>query len=140
DLWLARLGDMILDGIEVAATEGELLTQWRHAIRKGTARILLRGYSHVFVHTQQPDEADPSERNPVVNSPNTWQEIYGRARVRDLVLAYRRAESPRRTRQLLDDSKPWEQGSHTLPTRPVIWTAVPRAGATERKQDPPEEG
>ena len=140
DLWLARLGDMILDGIEVAATEGELLTQWRHAIRKGTARILLRGYSHVFVHTQQPDEADPSERNPVVNSPNTWQEIYGRARVRDLVLAYHRAESPRRTRQLLDDSKPWEQGSHTLPTRPVIWTAVPRSGATERKQNPSEEG
>ena len=85
-------------------------------------------------------KADPSERYPVVNAPNTWQEIYGRARVRELVLAYHRSESPRRIRQLLDDSTPWDQGSPSLPTPPVIWTALPRAGAMERRQNPPDEG
>jgi hypothetical protein len=50
---------MILDGIEVPASDGNLLYAWRDANRNGSAHILLKGYSYVFALTQQPDEGDP---------------------------------------------------------------------------------
>jgi S-DNA-T family DNA segregation ATPase FtsK/SpoIIIE len=132
DLWLARIGDMMLDGIEVPATEGGVLHEWRRAIRMGTARLVLKGYSHVFVHQLQPGEADPSERQPVANTTQAWQEIFGRDRVRELVLAYHRRQSPRPIRATLGDDTPWDEGAPRIPTRPVVWAAVPRSTPQER--------
>jgi S-DNA-T family DNA segregation ATPase FtsK/SpoIIIE len=133
DLWLSRFADMILDGIEVPASEGNMLYTWRDAIRTGSAHILLKGYSHVFVHTQQPDEGDPSERMPLVKAPQAWQEIYGRDRLRQLVLAYHRGDSPRGVRARLGDDQPWGDGTAAAPTRPVLWTAVPRPELAQQR-------
>jgi len=133
-LRLSRFADIILDGIEVPATEGPVLHEWRDAIRTGTALLELKGYSHVFVHTQQPGDSDPSERTRVSNVRHAWQEIYGRDRLRQLVLAYNRNESPRTIRASLGDDEPWGEGVPSHPSPRVIWTAVPRSrGGTPSK-------
>jgi S-DNA-T family DNA segregation ATPase FtsK/SpoIIIE len=111
-----------------------MLHQWREAIRKGQAKVLLKGYSHVFVHTQQHDERDPSERVEIAPLNLAWQEVYGRDRVRDLVLAFARNESTLPIRTQLSDDMPWTKGEPTLPTRPVLWTAIPRE-ASNRPRD-----
>ena len=71
DLWLARLADMLLDGIEIPATEGNTLHEWRDSIRNGTAPLLLKGYSHVFVHSQESGAGDPASafRSPTSTTP-----------------------------------------------------------------------
>ena len=116
DLWLARLADMLLDGIEIPATDGNTLHQWRDSIRNGTAPLLLKGYSHVFVHSQESGASDPSERAPLANVDHAWQEIYGRDHVRQLVLAYHRHESPRPIRAAIGDDAPWDVGTPTPPS------------------------
>ena len=136
DLWLSRLADIILDGIEVPATEGNTLHQWRDSIRNGTAPILLKGYSHVFVHSQESDANDPSERVPLANVNHAWQEIYGRDHVRQLVLAYHRRESPRPIRAAIRDDTPWDTGTPTPPSARVIWTAVPRSAHVQQADIP----
>jgi S-DNA-T family DNA segregation ATPase FtsK/SpoIIIE len=125
DLWLSRLSDVILDGIEVPATEGMSLHEWRDAIRTGTADILLKGYSHVFVHTQEPDDRDPAERVPIGNVDDAWQEVFGREQVRRLALAYHQHQSPREIRSALGDDRPWAQGVPVSPSTRVLWTATP---------------
>lgn len=129
DLWLSRLADILLDGIEIPATEGNTLHHWRDSIRNGTASLLLKGYSHVFVHSQESDASDPSERLPLANVNHAWQEIYGRERVRQLVLAYHRHASPRPIRAAIGDDAPWDDGTPTPPSARVVWTAVPRSAA-----------
>ncbi|MGE3538653.1 MAG: FtsK/SpoIIIE domain-containing protein [Candidatus Tectimicrobiota bacterium] len=140
DLWLSRFADMILDGIEVPASEGDMLYTWRDAIRNGSAHILLKGYSHVFVHTQQPDEGDPSERTPVVKTQQAWQEIYGRDRLRQIVLAYHRGDSPRSVRASLGDDQPWGDGTAASPALPVLWTVVPRPSLSPQNLVPGLDG
>src|SRR5205807_9737059 len=49
ELWLARLSDLILDGVQFPASARVNLSDWRRAIREGTCEIAVRGYSHVFV-------------------------------------------------------------------------------------------
>jgi len=138
DLWLSRLADIILDGIEIPATDGNSLHQWRDSIRNGTAPILLKGYSHVFVHSQESDASDPTDRIPLANVNHAWQEVYGRDRVRQLVLAYHRHESPRSIRAAISDDGPWNVGTPTPPNARVVWTAVPRNTPTQPPDLPVE--
>ncbi len=138
DLWLSRLADIIVDGIEIPATEGSSLHQWRDSIRAGTAPLLLKGYSHVFVHSQEAESGDPSERIPLANVDHAWQEVYGRDRVRQLVLAYHRHESPRPVRAAIGDDTPWDTGSPTQPSARVVWTAVPRTSPARPPRPPAE--
>src|SRR5260370_30564068 len=49
DLWLSRLSDLILDGIQMLASAGINLAEWPRAIREGTCEAYVRGYSHVFI-------------------------------------------------------------------------------------------
>src|SRR5947199_7990898 len=55
DLWLARLSDLILDGVQFPASARLNLSDWRRAVREGACEIAVRGYSHVFV--TGPEEA-----------------------------------------------------------------------------------
>lgn len=124
DLWLARLADLLLDGVEVSATEGIALNEWRDAVRDGTASIVLRGYSHVFVHRMGPEDRDPSSRTEIGKIANAWQEVYGRDAVRELVLAYHRGDAPKLTRGRLGPDKPWEpEGPGEFPAARVQWIA-----------------
>ena len=49
--WLARLSDLVLDGIRLPGASGIDLGEWRRAIREGRCEFDIRGYSHVFVPT-----------------------------------------------------------------------------------------
>jgi S-DNA-T family DNA segregation ATPase FtsK/SpoIIIE len=123
DLWLSRLADLILDGIEVPPTDGMVLYDWRDAIREGRARILVKGYSHVFVHE---GEDNPSERQVVPRVRGAWQEVYGRAALRNVVLAYHQRQSPRKIRESLGDDRPWDDHNPAVVADRVEWAAVPR--------------
>lgn len=121
ELWLSRIADMLIDGMQVTPGSDINLSDWRNMIRNGEVKILLKGYSHVFVHTQQPGEGDPSSRSNVKNKMYCWQEVFGKERVRQLVLAYTRKESPINVRKKIAGTEPWLEGSPKLPSDSAKW-------------------
>ena len=91
--WLARLSDLLLDGVQFSANDGVELAQWRRAVREGRCAISLRGYSHVFV--SGPAEApDCTSHMTVIPELDGQQEVYGFEKVRQLVLRYFRKDDP----------------------------------------------
>ena len=102
-LWLARLADLVLDGVEFAAGQSPDVGNWRHAIRAGNCKIMLRGYSHVFVHSSDFGNSDAFEMAEVANC---YQEVFARKELRDLVLAYWNGHDPRPVRNRSFDFPP----------------------------------
>lgn len=92
-LWLAKLSDLVLDGVQVPSSSTIKLSDWRRAIREGQCDIFLRGYSHIFVSGPS-DSPECSELSPVVNCDNAYQEVFSRAKVRKLILSYRDDNDP----------------------------------------------
>ncbi|UUO06178.1 hypothetical protein M4951_22815 [Blastopirellula sp. J2-11] len=91
ELWLARLSDLVLDGVQFSAGQTPEVSDWRHAIRAGDCKIMLRGYSHVFVHSPDFDDSNAFE---IAETDGCYQEVFSRKTLRDLVLAYWRDEAP----------------------------------------------
>ena len=123
DLWLARLSDLILDGIQIPASAGINLADWRRAIREGTCEVYVRGYSHVFV--SGPSEAKVfSDFVQVAGLDNSYQEIFERADVRRLVLLYLRDENPLEIRKENADEDLWNQRIYRQPSgrNPIVVT------------------
>lgn len=89
-LWLSRLSDLILDGVQVPASDPVRLSEWRRAIRDGRCEIYVRGYSHIFV--SGPTDAMSSDFVVVAGLENSFQEVFDRRHVRQLVLKYFRDE------------------------------------------------
>ena len=85
--WLARLSDLVLDGIRLPAASGIDLGDWRRSIREGRCEFDIRGYSHVFVPTAG-DHADCTDVSEVPEAPNAFQETYGRPALKKLLEAY----------------------------------------------------
>ena len=85
--WLARLSDLVLDGIRLPAASGIDLGKWRRAIRDGRCEFDIRGYSHIFVPTAG-DHADCTDVCEVPEAPNAFQETYGRPALKKLLQAY----------------------------------------------------
>ena len=85
--WLARLSDLVLDGIRLPAASGIDLGKWRRAIREGRCEFDIRGYSHIFVPTSS-DGADCTDVSEVPEAPNAFQETYGRPALKKLLQAY----------------------------------------------------
>lgn len=127
DVWLARLSDLLVDGMVVPAGATLDLSDWRRALREGRCAIELRGYSHIFVSAPV-DTADCSARArlPEANDApfDAFQEIFGRDRVRELVLSYHRSADPADVRRRLDGDD-WGDGgmpdgpTSTRPSGPV---------------------
>lgn len=103
NLWLARLSDLLLDGIQFASGQSIDLGKWRHAIRAGDCKIMLRGYSHVFVHSPEFNNSSSFEIDDIENC---YQEVFARKEVRDLVLAYWNDEDPSPARNRCFDFPP----------------------------------
>src|SRR5947199_10873724 len=76
DLWLARLSDLILDGVQFPASARIDLADWRRAIREGACEIAVRGYSHVFVSGPE-EAADCSAFTPIASLDEASQEVLG---------------------------------------------------------------
>jgi S-DNA-T family DNA segregation ATPase FtsK/SpoIIIE len=133
DSWLARLADLMLDGIRLPAASGIDLGEWRRAMREGRANINLRGYSHVFVPTAV-DGSDCTDVSEIPGTANAFQEIYGRPSLKRLLQAYWLRQSTRDHRlafgaEYLQSEPVWRRpgsgdfvtatANRTLPTRPV---------------------
>jgi S-DNA-T family DNA segregation ATPase FtsK/SpoIIIE len=114
DLWLARLSDLLLDGIQFPAGAGFDLEEWRRALREGACEIDIKGYSHVFV-SGPVDAGDSSDFSSVLELENAYQEVFGRPRVRDLVLRYHRGEDPTSIREEASGTRHWDTGTYRVP-------------------------
>ena len=90
--WLARLADLMLDGIRLPAASGVDLGEWRRAMREGRCEIDLKGSSHVFVPTST-DGIEPTDVSQVWGVSGAFQEVYGRSVLKRLLQAYWRDES-----------------------------------------------
>lgn len=135
DFWLSRLADMLLDGITLPPTDEVKINVWREDIRKGNVKILLRGYSHIFIHKQQLGEGDPSNSVPLKSIKNCWQEIYGRERVQQLLLAYKDKDSILEIRKKISEVEPWLEGKPQFPSPKIKWAEV----VEKVREEKPEE-
>ncbi|WP_228030247.1 FtsK/SpoIIIE domain-containing protein [Gimesia benthica] len=116
ELWLARLSDLVLDGVQFSAGQSPQVSVWRHAIRAGECKIMLRGYSHIFVHS-----SDFSDTNsfPLEQVENCYQEVFARKELRDLILTYWNDDNPTDVRNREFDFPPSDDDHKFLPPTSV---------------------
>jgi len=91
ELWLARLSDLVLDGVLFSAGQSPQVSDWRRDIRNGNCKIMLRGYSHVFLHSH---DFNDTNTFPLEQVESCYQEVFARKEVRDLMLAYWNGDDP----------------------------------------------
>ncbi|MBD1915010.1 MULTISPECIES: FtsK/SpoIIIE domain-containing protein [Cyanophyceae] len=120
DLWLSRLSDLLLDGIEFSSDNKLNIEQWREQIRSGTLRIDLSGYSQVFVSGTNDSSAE-GERSPIPKVKRCFQEVFDRESVRKLVLAYESGQTLFCVREQIGDDKPWTVAEALRPADRVTW-------------------
>jgi len=140
DVWLARLADLLVDADIPPGCTG-LLERARAKLRDGEARISLRGYSHIFVHSVDPSgPSSPSERTLVddADGVEAWQEVFERPEVRRLAEAYAKDESAVPVREAVGPTKPWGSSSPRLPAPRVTWGALVGALVVGSGQQAPD--
>lgn len=93
DLWLSRFSDLMLHGIQFPANSPIDLAAWRGALRDGRCSIYMRGYSHVFISGPS-DAPECSDFVEVAEAEQSWQEVFSRARLREIVISYRKDSNP----------------------------------------------
>lgn len=126
DVWLARLSDLLIDADIPAGCSG-LLERTRAKLRDGEAKISLRGYSQIFVHsTDSMASAAKSEQSSIeeVEDVGAWQEVFERGELRSLVEAYARKDDPASIRAKLGSHEPWLSMKAKPPAPRVAWTAM----------------
>lgn len=126
DLWLSRLADLLIDA-DIPPGCSALLERVRAKLRDGEARISLRGYSHVFIHSADPASNAPGSERILLDETDdieAWQEVFDRADLRKLAEAYARKESPVSVRASIGSQAPWETSSPRLPAPRVAWSAM----------------
>lgn len=138
DLWLARLSDLILDGVQFPASAGINLSDWRRAVREGACEIAVRGYSHIFVWGPDTD-SDSSSFARVAGLDESFQEVFGRADLRELVLKYLADEDPLALRRRIAGEDVWAELDFRTPTDRTIIKAQ-RAKKTNGGTDNPPSG
>jgi S-DNA-T family DNA segregation ATPase FtsK/SpoIIIE len=106
-LWLARLSDLILDGVHFSAGANINLADWRMAIRKGECYISLRGYSHVFVSGAEDDPLD-ADFSVISDVEEAYQEVFSFDQVRKLVTTYAANEDSMPVRLEKGNAQIWQ--------------------------------
>ena len=126
DLWLSRLADLLIDA-DIPPGRAGLLERMRAKLRDGEARISLRGYSHVFIHSSDPSSQPPGSDQILMDSSDgieAWQEVFDRPELRRLVEAYSRKEDPTPIRSSIGPQAPWLTAKSRLPAARVAWSAM----------------
>jgi S-DNA-T family DNA segregation ATPase FtsK/SpoIIIE len=118
DLWLSRFSDLMLNGIQYPANHPIDLTSWRRAVREGRCGISLRGYSHIFVSSQS-DSSDCSDFVAVAEATNSYQEVFSRTKVRELVLSYWKNSNPIAIRRSIADEDIWKDPNYNTPSERI---------------------
>ncbi|TIL65606.1 FtsK/SpoIIIE domain-containing protein [Mesorhizobium sp.] len=124
EIWLARLSDMLLDGLRDPAGLTDQSTDWRRVLRDGECQIRLRGYSHVFAHAGPDAVALASDKLVGVAETDTGeQEQYGPDSLRRLLRCYAKDEDPTALRQEVRGESP--PGSRGFESQPSATPMVP---------------
>ncbi|MBI4657423.1 MAG: DNA translocase FtsK, partial [Verrucomicrobia bacterium] len=115
ELWLSRFSDLLLSGIQFPANSPIDLAAWRRAMRYGECGIYLRGYSHVFVSGPS-DSPECSDFVAVAEADRSWQEVFSRAKLRELVLTYSQGSDPTPLRQAAAGENIWQEPAYRKPS------------------------
>jgi S-DNA-T family DNA segregation ATPase FtsK/SpoIIIE len=134
DLWLSRFSDLMLNGIQFPANSPIDLAAWRRAVREGECAIHLRGYSHIFVSGPS-DSPECSDFAAVAETEQSYQEVYSRARLRELVLGYWKNSNPTPIRKAVANTDIWKEQTYQRPSDRVQ-IIQPRPSSDE----PPSDG
>lgn len=123
DIWLSRFSDMLLQGIHFSANDQLQLSQWRRDIRDGECEIYLRGYSHVFI-SGPTDCPECSDFTSVSGCDASFQEVFSRGKLRELVLHYWRSSDPIDVRAGNAGDDHWANAVYTRPAERIRLTTV----------------
>ena len=115
DLWLSRFSDLMLNGIQFPANSPIDLAAWRRAVRDGECGIFMRGYSHIFVSGPS-DAPDCSDFAAVAEAEHSWQEVFSRSRLRELVLGYAKEANPTAIRKANAGEDIWKDQAYRKPS------------------------
>jgi S-DNA-T family DNA segregation ATPase FtsK/SpoIIIE len=126
DVWLSRLADLLIDADIPPGCSG-LLERVRAKLRDGEAKISLRGYSHIFIHSADPTVTHSESEQVLIDETEgvqAWQEVFDRPELRHLVESYSRKEDPSLIRSVLGSCQPWTVAAPRLPATRVAWIAM----------------
>lgn len=118
-LWLARLSEMLLDGLRDQPTDDR---DWRATLRDGDCRITVRGYSHVFTGAVENGITVTDAASGVAGTGGV-QEKFGIGSVAAIVRAYSEGRDPSALRQI--ELKQFQSAAQAekpaaAPTSPVV--------------------
>lgn len=132
DLWLSRISDIMLEGIEQGINSPIQIEEWRNDLRVGRLPIDLSGYSHVFISGPS-GSSKAGEQVKIPKVERCYQEVFGREQVRELILAFHRNRPVSSVREKLGDEKPWLQFDPKPPAERVSWhSAAARTVAPQK--------
>ena len=84
NVWLHRLGDFMIEGMEpfdeLPGLNGWDLYRWSDEVRQDRIQIQLLGFSHVFVHDDE-EYVDAGAATPLKGMPHCLQNVFDRSRV-----------------------------------------------------------
>jgi DNA segregation ATPase FtsK/SpoIIIE, S-DNA-T family len=126
DVWLSRLADLLIDADVPPGCSG-LLERARSELREGKAKISLRGYSHVFIHSADAGSSGSASEQSLIESDQgveAWQEVFDRPELRSLVESYAAKADPASVRAKLGPMEPWLAMDAKEPAARVTWTAM----------------
>jgi S-DNA-T family DNA segregation ATPase FtsK/SpoIIIE len=118
DLWLSRFSDLMLNGIQFPANSPIDLAAWRRAVRDGECGIHMRGYSHIFVSGPS-DAPECSDFVTVAEAEQSWQEVFSRARLREVVMSYWKDSNPTDVRKAIAGEDIWSAQTYRTPSKRI---------------------
>jgi S-DNA-T family DNA segregation ATPase FtsK/SpoIIIE len=132
DLWLARLSDLLLEGIQNLGQNLDV-PAWRSAIRNREFRLSLRGQSHVFIHA--PAELETEGRKfSGIKGCSGQQEVFDRCDVKTIIASFAEKSSTPATVKL-------RLSLSGMPPGPKSYRAIPGPTLAKpgQKDNPPGE-
>lgn len=121
DIWLARLSDLLIDGVVINPRQMLDLRLWGEMLRKGEILIEVRGYSHVFAPFADSSSMNEDTQIKISGIQACFQEIFDRKHVQNLVQNFARNKSALPVRERLGDHRPWQDQQWQFPTRDTFW-------------------
>ena len=108
-IWLARLSNLFLNRVVFTGGQGgSNPTEWATMIRDRKCKVRIRGYSHIFIHTQ--DGGIIPESHQIKKTEHGIQEVFDASRVKDLVQLFENFQSdpPELIQQKLKQLRPFD--------------------------------
>jgi DNA segregation ATPase FtsK/SpoIIIE, S-DNA-T family len=139
DLWLSRFSDLLLNGIRFPASSPIDLAAWRRAVRDGECGINMRGYSHIFVSGPS-DAPECSDFVRVAEAEQSWQEVFSRARLREVVTSYWRDSNPASIRKAIADEDIWGTRIYRTPSNRIQIVHQPKSDGDSTDGDGASDG